>query len=1255
MKNRIKNVISLLIVLSMLVGYFAIIPAEDNNGIIVQAADQKACHYLDELPIVESDRYTGNEGDSFVYPIGKHQYSRGNTDINNNSYTHGIECWIARWNYTKESSWAYSVFDLNKSYNSIEGKCVIIKSANTDNFDMSLDFYGDNTLIATYTLKPDNIPFDISLNVKNVKLLKIYAHDNVEKERGTSIGLVDMRLDGYELPTSTDGYYHFDNHTYKFFEEVVDWHTAKKNCENIGGHLATITSSEEQYFIESLLPESHEYYWLGGSDEDDEGNFTWITGEPFIYTNWCVNNPNVGGTEDYLGMMARRVYFDGSYQERGWWNDFGEGSGSTDGGYICEWDYLLGSSDNISFSESEYRCKVGESIPITAIITASELPKNISWKCNDDNIISFSGTSNVGPTVTGKENTWWVSVIITASSNVGNYVISMYSAGTFLASVKLVVYTDIFTGELQAVDKRNKQITIDGRPYTATTTVDYTSLNKLLKSKDSKKVVYQLSEGTIVKICSIFNVLTPQLTIGSTSESFVYSYGRYIDKSLTITLYARCGFNSQESPFSLDELQIQHSLDKLSLTLKEFKLSIDSEYLFLETNEKEISYNSEVEIYYYHPRSFEYTVYANKDRTPEKVTNKAVIKAEADFGTKQSCNKEISIGNLDLQKKQNNQNNLTYNQKLNATKQLINKVTNGTGEAAIILDAYILDYITPEQQKEIEEFLTLYVACAMNAEAIKDETSPLYKNVLRKVCNFAKDKVCDRILDKIKMKKNPFLWTNTLESSIDISGMSKQGKKITITFDIKIESYTSGTKSSDPYAAMCWINYKVRNSNDIPAGAHRSGTGAITWVNMQNFAETMMDFLEVAYDQSWGQHLDDFAEGFVSSSMRKFIKGEFSGNLYKLSTSPIKSSTKKVIIDCPVDVYVYDRNGNECGAIINNTVLSEYNDVFVTVNGDSKIIYLTDDAYSVRIVATDSGTMDYIVEEYEDSNLVRKMTTIDVPLKKTSSFNAFVPDVSFVGGSVFRLHEEDGSAIELTSDTYQPESYTPEEAYEIKSGKCGKNAIWKLYSDGLLIISGSGDTYNYDNNSHSPFYNNEFSSVDHLIVEDGITSVGDYLFFSDNKTVDNPKGLINLQKIEFANSVSSIGQKAFYNCTAINSIYISTGLQTIGEEAFRYCDSLEYIFYFGSKSNLNRVRQMFNIPSNSEKPHIIFIDSTSEAFPGDLNNDGIVNAKDSAILAAAFGKRKGNSGYNEAADFNNDGIINAKDKAIISQNFGKRK
>ena len=61
-------------------------------------AQEKAYIYMDTLKPVKSGQYTGNEGDSFVYTIGQHQYTRGNTDIYGNSYTHGIEAWIARWN-----------------------------------------------------------------------------------------------------------------------------------------------------------------------------------------------------------------------------------------------------------------------------------------------------------------------------------------------------------------------------------------------------------------------------------------------------------------------------------------------------------------------------------------------------------------------------------------------------------------------------------------------------------------------------------------------------------------------------------------------------------------------------------------------------------------------------------------------------------------------------------------------------------------------------------------------------------------------------------------------------------------------------------------------------------------------------------------------------------------------------------------------------------------------------------------------------
>jgi len=58
--------------------------------------------------------------------------------------------------------------------------------------------------------------------------------------------------------------------------------------------------------------------------------------------------------------------------------------------------------------------------------------------------------------------------------------------------------------------------------------------------------------------------------------------------------------------------------------------------------------------------------------------------------------------------------------------------------------------------------------------------------------------------------------------------------------------------------------------------------------------------------------------------------------------------------------------------------------------------------------------------------------------------------------------------------------------------------------------------------------------------------------------------------------------------------------------------------------------------------------------PGDVNGDKKVDGKDIAIIAKAFGKRKGQPGYVPNADVNCDGQIDGKDIAIASKNFGKR-
>jgi len=116
------------------------------------------------------------------------------------------------------------------------------------------------------------------------------------------------------------------------------WKDAQSECEKRGGYLATITSSEEQKFIEDLLSIHGERnnYWLGGYREGR--NWKWVTGEPFIYSHWMQGEPNNSGGEDKL-MMAR-VNPPSTSGRKGQWNDVTNAHNSFWGsyGYICEWD-----------------------------------------------------------------------------------------------------------------------------------------------------------------------------------------------------------------------------------------------------------------------------------------------------------------------------------------------------------------------------------------------------------------------------------------------------------------------------------------------------------------------------------------------------------------------------------------------------------------------------------------------------------------------------------------------------------------------------------------------------------------------------------------------------------------------------------------------------------------------------------------------------------------------------------------------------
>ena len=132
-----------------------------------------------------------------------------------------------------------------------------------------------------------------------------------------------------------------NGHRYLVVDQSMTWTDARRDCEERGGYLATITSSEEQRFIMELLPRSgRSLYWLGGYRENR--NWQWVTGESFNYRNWAAGKPdNSRGVEDKL-VILRVPLWGGN---RGQWDDVANNPINTTSantgvnfGYIIEWD-----------------------------------------------------------------------------------------------------------------------------------------------------------------------------------------------------------------------------------------------------------------------------------------------------------------------------------------------------------------------------------------------------------------------------------------------------------------------------------------------------------------------------------------------------------------------------------------------------------------------------------------------------------------------------------------------------------------------------------------------------------------------------------------------------------------------------------------------------------------------------------------------------------------------------------------------------
>ena len=195
----------------------------------------------------------------------------------------------------------------------------------------------------------------------------------------------------------------------------------------------------------------------------------------------------------------------------------------------------------------------------------------------------------------------------------------------------------------------------------------------------------------------------------------------------------------------------------------------------------------------------------------------------------------------------------------------------------------------------------------------------------------------------------------------------------------------------------------------------------------------------------------------------------------------------------------------------------------------------------------------------------------------------------------------------------------------IDSGSCGKNATWELYKDGTLYIKGTGAMQDYDWNYNettkivttgAPWHDSHSASVKKLVVEDGITSIGNDAFSECESLVS----------AELAEGITSIGDGAFTDCRDLEKINIPNSVTSIGYDAFDSCWALTSLELPSGLSKLESSAVSFTAIKELTVPHgVKVVDSHLVAYNDNLTTVTLEEGVEEICYRAFWGCEKLNN------------------------------
>ncbi|XP_065142433.1 C-type lectin domain family 4 member D-like [Paramisgurnus dabryanus] len=142
------------------------------------------------------------------------------------------------------------------------------------------------------------------------------ANSDLEEERSQ----LKIKITALEASTATKctpvtatgpcpvDWHYFEGSCYYISEDSESWPESQAYCKLQGGHLAIVTTADEQTFIWDLLPRGFwNAYWIGITDEETEDDWRWVDGTKLVGGFWEEGEPNNDINEDCVNMVKTTV------------------------------------------------------------------------------------------------------------------------------------------------------------------------------------------------------------------------------------------------------------------------------------------------------------------------------------------------------------------------------------------------------------------------------------------------------------------------------------------------------------------------------------------------------------------------------------------------------------------------------------------------------------------------------------------------------------------------------------------------------------------------------------------------------------------------------------------------------------------------------------------------------------------------------------------------------------------------------------